>query len=210
MKNFLGWIHSSERLLEEHEGAESFFVYESETWYSRIGRPLLAVLGLLCHLMIIWLLSFPYTYFEQGICEVNCTSVTTGWNAMGYILIFPLLSYLMYLLSLPWKIVLAQGSLGDSFSDLRYLLFLLGKRVPLEKWLGTSLKFNVLVNLGGFVVIWVVLQISLLGADLYNVSWCDAAYGIHLTLILLAVIASSVISLKLGAWLQRNRELLET
>src|SRR6266702_7994301 len=102
MKNFLRWIQTSERP-GEHEGDEPFFAPENESWLAQIARPLLAVFGLYCHLLIFWLLSFPYTYFQYGICEVNCVSITTGWQAPDILLVLPIFSYLAYLLSLLWK-----------------------------------------------------------------------------------------------------------
>jgi hypothetical protein len=182
MKKLLCWVHGSVRLPESRAGIEPFGTPERETWLGRTGLPSLAALGLLCHLLIFWLLSFPYTYFEVGICEVNCTSITTGWQAMGFILIFPVFPYLAYLLPT------------------------LRKNVQTEQLL-TFLYLNVLVNLGGFLVIYGFLQISLHGADLHNVAWSDAAYGIHLALLLLAVVSSSVMSLVLGSRLRRSRKL---
>jgi hypothetical protein len=183
MKYLLRWIHGSERPPVQHEGAEPFFGPESETWLQRIGRPLLAVLGLLCHLLIFWLLSFPYTYFEEGICHVDCISTTTGWQAMGSILILPVFPYLACFLPM------------------------LRKSVQKEQYLEMGLYLNVLVNLGGFLLISGALQLPFFAADLYNVAWHDAAYGIHLTLLLLAVVSSSVISVALRSWLRRSRKL---
>ena len=48
------------------------------------------------------------------------------------------------------------------------------------------------------------LQLPFFGADLYNVAWHDADYGIHLTLLLLAVVSSSVMSIVLRSWLRRS------
>ena len=183
MKNLLRWLHGSERPLVQHERAEPFFAPESETWLERVGFPGLAVLGLLCQLLIFWLLSFPYTYFEQGICEVDCISTTTGWQAMGSLLILPVFPYLACLLPM------------------------LRKSVQKEHYLEMGLYLNAPVNLGGFLLIFGALQLPFFGADLYNVAWHDAAYGIHLTLLLLAVVSSSVISIVLRSWLRRSRKL---
>jgi len=183
MKNLLWWVHGTERLPESREGVELFRPPERETWLGRAGLPSLAVLGLLCHLLIFWLLSFPYTYFEVGICEVDCTSITTGWQAMGWLLIFPVFPYLTYLRNM------------------------LQQSVQREQWLDTSLNLNVLVNLGGFLVIYGFLWLSLHGADLHNVAWHDAAYGIHLARLLLAVVSSSVMSIVLRSWLRRSKKL---
>ncbi len=62
-------------------------------------------------------------------------------------------------------------------------------------------------NLGGFLVISGALQSPFLAADLYNVAWHDAAYGIHLALLLLVVVSSSVNSIVLGSWLRQSRKL---
>src|SRR5437588_51484 len=72
MKNLLRWLQGSERPPVQHERAEPLFA--PETRLERVGFPGLAALGLLCQLLIFWLLSFPYTYFERGICEVDCIS----------------------------------------------------------------------------------------------------------------------------------------
>lgn len=180
MKNPQRWLHASERPLVQHDGDEPDFTPENEMWLARIARSLLAVFGLYCHLLIIWLLSFPYTYFQYGICEVNCISITTGWQASSLFLLLPLFSYLMYLLSLLWK------------------------SLQRETWLATCLMLNVPSNLIGFLFLVLLLQGPLMAADLYNVAWHDAAYGIHLTLILLAVVASSVISMVLRSRLRRS------
>jgi hypothetical protein len=153
-----------------------------ETWLGRVGLPSLAVFGLLCHLFIFWLLSYPYTYFEVGICEVDCTSITTGWQAMGFILIFPVYPYLAYLRNRRRKSVQTEQLL-------------------------TLFDLNVLVNLGGFLFIYGILWLKLHSADLHDIAWPDAAYGIHLALLLLAVVSSSVMSLVLGFWLRRSRKL---
>ena len=182
MKNFLRWIQTSERP-GEHEGDEPFFAPENESWLAQIARPLLAVFGLYCHLLIFWLLSFPYTYFEQGICEVDCISTTTGWQAMGSLLLLPVFPYLACLLPV------------------------LRKSVQKEQYLEMGLYLNAPVNLGGFLLIFGALQLPFFAADLYNVAWHDAAYGIHLTLLLLAVVSSSVMSIVLRSWLQRSRKL---
>ncbi len=182
MKKLLWWVHGSERLPESREGVEPFRTPERETWLRRAGLPSLAVLGLLCHLFIFWLLSYPYTYFEVGICEVDCTSITTGWQAMGFILIFPVFPYLAYLRNRRRKSVQTEQLL-------------------------TLFDLNVLVNLGGFLFIYGILWLKLHSADLHDIAWPDAAYGIHLALLLLAVVSSSVMSLVLGFWLRRSRKL---
>lgn len=197
MKHLLQRPPTKERPSSEHKGAES--------WFARSVPLLLTVPGLLCHLFICWLLTFPYTYFEIGICEENCISITTGWQVWSWILILPLLSYLTYLLSPLGQRMLAQGSLGDSLSDLRYFLSLLWQGAQMEQWHEGSLKLNVLVNLVGLLIFLASLQYSSM-ADLHNVAWRDAAFGIHFTLVLLTACASSVISLVPGFRLQRGRK----
>ncbi len=204
MKNLQRGFNASERPLVQHDEDEPDITPENEMWLARIARPLLAVFGLCYHLLIFWLLFFPYIYFRYGICDVNCTIVTTGWQALGFVLIFPIIPYLMYLLSLLWKSMLERGSLGDSFSDLRYLLSLLWERVQIAKWLETSLKINIWINLVGFLTFYGALLSHIAAADHDTVAWTDAAYGFHLTLILLAVVASTVISVVLCSWLQRS------
>jgi len=183
MKNLLRWIRGSERPAVPHERAESFSAPERETWLEQIGAPSLAVVGLLSHLLIFWLLSFPYKYVEYGMCEVDCISITTGWQTMGTILVLPVLPYLACLLPLLRKSVLIEASLE------------------------ISLSLNVAVNLLGFLGIWWGSQPWGYDVDLYNRAWRDAASGIHVTLLLLAVVCSSAISLVLLAFLRRSRKL---
>ncbi len=182
MKNLLRWILDSERPSVQHERRASF-ASENGTWFERTGFLSLSALGLLCHLFIFWLLSFPYTYFEQGMCEVNCISTRTGWQTMGTILILPVLPYLACFLPL------------------------LRKSMQREEYLEMGLFLNGPVNLIGFLLTFWGLQPFGLEIDLYNTAWHDAAYGLHLALLLFAVVASSVMSMLLRAFLRRSRKL---
>src|SRR5581483_8710037 len=68
-----------------------------------------------------------------------------------------------------------------------------------RRWLKTGLYANVLVS-------WSSPWQFSMDADLYAKAWHNADYGIHLVLILLAVICRSIISVLLGLWLRRGRE----
>ncbi len=102
---------------------------------------------------------------------------------MGTILILPVLPYLACFLPL------------------------LRKSMQREEYLEMGLFLNGPVNLIGFLLTFWGLQPFGLEIDLYNTAWHDAAYGLHLALLLFAVVASSVMSMLLRAFLRRSRKL---
>lgn len=172
---------------EIREGSELFRAPRSEMRGDQIGLSSLAVLGLLCHALIFWLLSFPYVYTYDPYYQPapwapdGFTFVTTGWQTPGVILILPCLFYLACLLPVLRK----------------------------SKWLEVSMRLNAFVNVGGFLLLYGRLFLSQWGsADGANQThWRDAAYGSHLTFLFLAALCSSVSSLSLGLWLQQNKKL---
>ena len=182
-----GWRHIPERKPEIHEGSEPFRAPRNETRRDQIGLSSLAVLGLLCHSLIFWLLSFPYVYRYDPYLAVDEPSsggimITTGWQALGVILILP------------------------AFSYLAYLLLAVRKSKKLE-YLEVSMYLNVGVNLGGFLLLYGLLLFSRIGDFDKQTTFLDAAYGIHLTFLFLAALCSSVSSISLGFWLRRRRKL---
>ena len=180
-----GWRHIPERKPEIHEGSEPFRAPRNETRRDQIGLSSLAVLGLLCHSLIFWLLSFPYVYrYDPYVAtdepsSAGIVSITTGWQALGAILILPGFSYLACLLPALWK----------------------------SKKLEVSMYLNVGVNLGGFLLLYGLLLFSRIGDFDKQTTFLDAAYGIHLTFLFLAALCSSASSIALGFWLRRSRKL---
>lgn len=184
MKNMLRWVHGTARQTESREGAKLFRAPGNETQLERVGLSSLAVFGLLCHLLIFWLLFFPYAYTYDpyyqapGSSSYGLTFITTGWQAMGFMLIFPVFSYLLCLLPM------------------------LRKSARRKKQLEESLYLNVLVNLGGFLLMCGVLLFSLFGDFNNQRHWLD---GMHLAILFLAVLCSSVSSVLLGSLMRRSR-----
>jgi hypothetical protein len=186
-----GWRHIPERKPEIHEGSEPFRAPRNETRREQIGLSSLAVLGLLCHSLIFWLLSFPYVYRYDPYLAVDVPSsggiisITTGWDALGAIPLLPAFTYL------------------PVFTYLACLLPALRKSKKLE----VSMYLNAGVNLGGFLLFNGLLFFSRIGDANHQTAPLDAAYGIHLTFLFLAALCSSASSIALSFWLRRIRKL---
>ncbi len=196
MKKLLWWVHGSERLPESREGVEPFRTPERETWLGRVGLPSLAVLGLLCHLLIFWSLSWTYAYLYLWEAETPVYQVPgspseyfnatiTGWTVMKeqpFLLLFVTFPILPYLAC---------------------LLLMLRKSEWMQQRLKESLYLNGLLNLVGFFFTWWFL-LYYSETDLYDRSWLD---GTRLMMLLLFFAGSSVCSVLLGSLLRRSRKL---
>ena len=102
MKHKLRWVHRSEQQLMQREGARPVHAPAGESHLEQVGLLSMALVGLLCQLLIFWLLSFPYTYsYNPSLGAVP--SLITGWQALGFLLIFPAFPYLACLLPLVRK-----------------------------------------------------------------------------------------------------------
>jgi hypothetical protein len=151
----------------------------------------LAVLGLLCHLLIFWSLSWTYVYlylWEAGtpVYQVpgapsrGFNGTITGWTVMRekpfllLLVTFPILPYLAC------------------------LLLMLRKSEWMQKRLKECLYLNGLWILVGFLFTWWNLLYDS-ETDLYDSSWLD---GTRLMILLLFFAGSSVCSVLLGSLLR--------
>ena len=182
MKNRPRWARRSEQQLMQHEGAELFRAPAGETHLEQVSLLSIALFGLMCHVLMFWLLSFPYTSSYNPYLD-DVPSLTTGWQALGFLLIFPVFPYLACLLPM------------------------VRKSAERKKRLEAYLYLNSLVNLGGFLLIYGILQLPRMEDPLHFEFRLDAAYEVHLILLFLAVLASSISSVLLGSLLWRSRTL---
>lgn len=182
--------HDPERLLPmPHEKAKKVHSPKRENWPKQVGKLSLIVFGLFCHLLIFRLLSFPYVYTydpyyqASGSSSPGVTFVLTGWQAHGSVLLLPVLPYLVCLLFIVWTNRLVKNLLETIFYA------------------------NVVVNVGGFLLVYASLILAHYGEFNKEVYWLDAAYGTHVYLLLLAVVGSIASSVGLSQLLRRSRKL---
>lgn len=181
MKDRLQWVRRSEQQRIQRGRAELFRAPAGESHLEQVGLPSIALVGLLCQLLIFWLLSFPYTSSYNPYLD-DVPTLTTGWQELGILLIFPVFPYLACLLPL------------------------VRNSAQRKKRLKVCLYLNSLVNLGGFLLIYGFLQLPPLKPPPVEFR-LDAAYGVHLVLLFLAALASSICSVLLGELLRRSRTL---
>ncbi len=78
MKKRSWWVRDPERLPESCEGIEPVRDPRSGSWLEVGGLLILVLLGLLCHALLFWILSFPFTHTFNPYTGANFE--TTGWQ----------------------------------------------------------------------------------------------------------------------------------